>query len=91
MIDPLRDFPLVRDGYRKGIREGKLEGKLEGIREGKSAGKAESVLMLLEARGVKLSPSLRDQILSCDDPATLDRWFRNAVSAASAAEVFASS
>ena len=35
MIDPLRDFPLVRDGYRKGIREG--------IREGKSAGKAESV------------------------------------------------
>jgi predicted transposase YdaD len=87
MIDPLRDFPLVRDGYRKGIREGKREG----IREGKSAGKAESVLMLLEARGVKLSPSLRDQILSCDDPATLDRWFRNAVSATTAAEVFASS
>lgn len=91
MIDPLRDFPLVRDGYRKGIREGKREGIREGIREGKSAGKAESVLMLLEARGVKLSPSLRDQILSCDDPATLDRWFRNAVSAATAAEVFASS
>ena len=87
MIDPLRDFPLVRDGYHKGIREGKREG----IREGKSAGKAESVLMLLEARGVKLSPSLRDQILSCDDPATLDRWFRNAVSATTAAEVFASS
>ena len=85
MIDPLRDFPLVRDGYRKGIREGMLEG----IREGKSAGKAESVLMLLETRGVRVSKTLRDKILSCHDPATLDRWFKNAISAASASEVFA--
>ena len=81
MIDPLRDFPLVRDGYRKGIREG--------IREGKSAGKAESVLTLLEARGVRVSKTLREKILTCNDPATLDRWFKNAVSAASASEVFA--
>ena len=81
MIDPLRDFPLVRDGYRKGIRDG--------IREGKSAGKAESVLTLLEARGVRVSKSLREKILSCHDPATLDRWFKNAISAASASEVFA--
>ena len=77
MIDPLRDFPLVRDGYRKGIREGK------------SVGKAESVLTLLEARGVRVSKSLREKILSCHDPATLDRWFKNAISAASASEVFA--
>jgi hypothetical protein len=73
MIDPLRDFPLVRDGYRKG----------------KTAGKAESVLTLLDARGVRLSKSLREKILSCTDPSTLDRWLRNAISATSAAEVFA--
>ncbi len=91
MIDPLRDFPLVRDGYRDGIRDGIRDGYRKGIRDGKSTGKAESVLMLLEARGVTLSPSRRDKILSCDDPATLDRWFKNAVSAASAAKVFASS
>ena len=94
MIDPLRDFPLVRDGYRQGMRDGKLEGiregKLEGVREGKSAGKAESVLMLLETRGVPLNKSLRDKILSCDDPVTLERWFKKAISATSASEVFAS-
>ena len=81
MIDSLRAFPLVRDGYRKGIRDG--------IREGKSAGKAESVLTLLEARGVRVSKSLREKILSCHDPATLDRWFQNAISAAPASEGFA--
>jgi hypothetical protein len=73
MIDPLRDFPLVRDGYRKG----------------KTAGKAESVLTLLDARGVRLSKSLREKILSCTDSSTLDRWLKNAISAASAEEVFA--
>ncbi len=73
MIDPLRDFPLVRDGYRKG----------------KSEGKAESVLMLLDARGVRVSKSLREKILACTNAATLDRWFKNAISAASAADVFA--
>ena len=86
MIDPLRDFPLVRDGYRQGMRDGKREG----VREGKSAGKAESVLMLLETRGVPLNKSLRDKILSCDDPVTLERWFKKAISATSASEVFAS-
>ncbi|HMU39574.1 MAG TPA: hypothetical protein PKE31_11245 [Pseudomonadota bacterium] len=94
MIDPLRDFPLVRDGYNRGIQQGiqqgMLEGKLEGIRAGKSAGKAESVLMLLETRGLRLSKNLKDKILSCDDPSTLDRWFKNAISAASPSEIFAS-
>lgn len=85
MIDPLRDFPLVRDGYRKGIREGESRGKAKG----KAEGKAESVLTLLDIRGVRLSKSLREKILSCTDPATLDRWLKNAISAASAADVFA--
>ena len=47
--------------------------------------------MVREARGVRPDSRLLDHILSCADRATLDRWFRNAVSAASAAEVFASS
>jgi hypothetical protein len=84
MIDPLRDFPLVRDGYRKGIREG--------IREGKSAGKAESVLMLLEARGVEAEPeSARpDPVVSTTLPRST-AGSETPISAATAAEVFASS
>ena len=79
MIDPLRDFPLVRDGYRKGIREGKVQGKVEG--------KAESLLNLLKARGLAVSPARRAKILACTSGATLDRWMTNALQASSVAEV----
>jgi hypothetical protein len=79
MIDPLRDFPLVRDGYRKGKREG--------IREGETRGQVRSLLTLLDARGIKVSPAMRTKILACTDAATLDRWLKNALRASSVAEV----
>lgn len=79
MIDPIRDFPLVRDGYRKGRREG--------IREGEARGQAKSLLTLLETRGIKVSATMRAKILACTDAETLDRWLKNAVHASSAAEV----
>lgn len=75
MIDPLRDFPLVRDGYRKGIRVGEARGK------------AKSLLALLKARGLAVSPAVRTKILACTSDATLDRWFTNALNASSIAEV----
>ena len=89
MIDPLRDFPYVREGYRKGIREGESRGEAKGMAKGKAVGKAESVLMLLDVRGVTVSKALRTKILTCTDLDTLDRWLRTAASASSAAEVFA--
>ena len=57
MIDPLRDFPLVRDGYRKGIREGKALGEARGEARGKVQGKAESLLNLLQSTGARGQPS----------------------------------
>jgi hypothetical protein len=75
MLDPLRDFPYIRDSYRKGLRKGNAKGK------------AESVLSILEARGIRLTKAARAKILSCSDAELLDRWVRSAVSAASAAEV----
>jgi hypothetical protein len=87
MIDPLRDFPLVRDGYRKGIREGKREGIREGIREGETRGQAKSLLTLLDARGIKVNSAMRAKILACTDAATLDRWLKNALHASSVAEI----
>lgn len=77
MIDPLRDFPLVRDGYDKGKAEGEAKGKAEGV------------LTILEARGVRVTKPLRARILSCTDLRTLDRWIKNAVAATTAAEVLA--
>jgi hypothetical protein len=79
MIDPLRDFPLVRDGYRKGEREGKRKGILEG--------QAKSLLTLLNARGIKVSSTMRTKILACTDAAVLDRWLKNALHASSVAEI----
>ena len=81
MIDPLRDFPYVREGYRKGIREGTSLGEAKGT--------AKSLLTLLDVRGVTVDRALRTKILRCTDQDILDRWLRNAASASSAAEVFA--
>ena len=79
MIDPLRDFPLVRDGYRKGIREGETRGE--------ARGKAKSLLTLLKARGLAVSAAVRTKILACTSDATLDRWFTAALTVSSVAEV----
>jgi hypothetical protein len=87
MLDPLRDFPLVRDGYRKGKAEGLATGEAKGEARGLAKGKAESVLTILEARGIRVTKALREKILSCTDAALLDRWLRNATSASSAADV----
>lgn len=97
MLDPLRDFPLVRHGYRTGYRKGKAEGEAKGVAKGEArgeakgrmAGRSESVLTVLEARGVRVTATLRQKILACTDADRLERWLRSAASAASAAEVVA--
>jgi hypothetical protein len=61
----------------------------EGIAEGKAEGKAEAVLRLLDARGVALSPEQRQRVTSSTDPAQQDLWFDRAITASTAAEVFA--
>ncbi len=50
-------------------------------------GKAESVLDILDARDVEVSPTVRDQILRCTDSATLSMWLRRALSARTAEDV----
>ena len=61
----------------------------EGIAEGEAKGKAEAVLRLLDRRGVALSLEQRQLVESSTDPARLDTWFDRAVSATTAAEIFA--
>lgn len=61
----------------------------QGISEGEAKGKAESVLKLLDARHLAPSQEQRQRVTSCADPAQLDLWFDRAISAGTAAEVFA--
>jgi hypothetical protein len=57
--------------------------------QGIAEGKAEAVLKLLDARRLTLSQEQRQRVTSCTDSAQLDRWFDRAITAGTAAEVFA--
>jgi hypothetical protein len=61
----------------------------QGIAEGEARGKAEAVLRLLDARHLVPSSEQRQQVTSCTDALQLDRWFDRAITAGTAAEVFA--
>jgi hypothetical protein len=57
--------------------------------EGRAEGMAESVLRILELRGLGVAREERTRVLVCRDLTLLNRWIRRAATAASASEVFA--
>jgi hypothetical protein len=57
--------------------------------EGKAEGTAEHILRILDVRGIALTAEQREQVTASTDPTQLDRWFDRAITATSAAEVFA--
>jgi hypothetical protein len=61
----------------------------QGMAEGEAKGEAKALLRLLAARGLAPSEAQRNQATSCTDAAQLDLWFDRAVTAGTAAEVFA--
>jgi hypothetical protein len=65
------------------------EGIAEGEAKGKAEGKAEAVLKLLVARHLAPTPEQRQRVTACTDPAQMDLWFDRAITAGTAAEVFA--
>jgi hypothetical protein len=65
------------------------QGIAEGEARGKAEGKAEAVLRLLDARRLAPSKRQRQQVTSCTDATQLDLWFDRAITAGTAAEVFA--
>jgi len=65
------------------------QGIAEGEARGEAKGKAEAVLKLLDARHLAPSTEQRQQVASCADAAQLDLWFDRAITANTAAEVFA--
>ncbi len=75
MLQPLRDFPLLRDTYN------------EGVADGKAKGMAESLLLLLEVRALPVTEEQRQRILSCQDAQRLEAWFMRALNATSIEEV----
>jgi predicted transposase/invertase (TIGR01784 family) len=78
-----------REGHEEGIRQGLRQGRAEGKREGRAEGLRESLLILLEARGLGPSEQVRARIQAEQDPATLARWLSRCATARSADEVVA--
>ncbi|MFE1370217.1 hypothetical protein ACFW7L_00835, partial [Streptomyces pharetrae] len=56
--------------------------------EGKAEGKAESLLAVLEARGLFVSEEVRRRVLGCADLGLLDEWLVRAVRVERAGDLF---
>jgi hypothetical protein len=63
------------------FKKGKLEGKLEG--------QAAAILEVLDARGIPVSPELRERVQASTDALELRLWLRRAVVVATAGDLFA--
>lgn len=57
--------------------------------EGNTEGTAKAILTVLLARGFQVSDGIRQRVLGCKDPSTLERWLARAATAGSATEVVA--
>jgi hypothetical protein len=62
------------------IEQGRQEGRMGTLRA--------NIESVLQARAIALTAAGRDRLASCDDVATLTRWFSRALTAGSAADVF---
>jgi len=71
------------------IRKREAAARSEGEARGEAMGRSKAILQVLDARGIAVSPSQREEILRCDDLDRLDGWTRRAALASSAAEVLA--
>ncbi len=56
--------------------------------EGRAQGRAQSILVVLEARGINVPDEVRERVTACDDLEVLDRWLVRAATAPSAEEIF---
>jgi len=74
--------------WEEGRAKGKLEGKLEGKIEGKIEEKQAMILRVLARAGVTLGAEDRARLEATTDPATLDRYFDQALGAKTPGDVF---
>jgi hypothetical protein len=78
---------IYAEGEARGLAKGKALGVAKGKELGVAEGKAESVLLLLRSRGIRLTRAQRERIRSCRDLRCLNDWLRRACAATSAAEL----
>ncbi len=80
--------PAIEALEQSSERRGELRGELRGERRGEARATRRALLTVLEQRRLPLTTEMRARIDTCDDPETLDRWFRSALVADAAADLF---
>jgi len=78
----------VDKGREEGREEGRAEGREEGREEGRAEGEIDSILAVLDARGLEISDEARERIRRCDDLNQLNTWIRRAATVSSADDLF---
>jgi hypothetical protein len=80
----IANYQFQDEGLRKAWAKGKTEGEAKGAAEGK----ADSVLAVLDARGVAVTDAQRARIVASSDLSELDRWVRAAATVATCDDIF---
>ncbi|MEV1200295.1 hypothetical protein [Microbispora rosea] len=81
MVTTIQDFDYLGEKYfshwvDKGREEGRAEGEID------------SILTVLDARGLEISDEARERIRRCEDLSQLSTWVRRAATVASADDLF---
>ncbi|WNG24368.1 hypothetical protein F0U62_10360 [Cystobacter fuscus] len=63
------------------------QGRQQGLAQGLSRGRGESILRILNIRGIHVEEGVRQRILDCTDVDTLNSWFDRALQATTLSEV----
>jgi hypothetical protein len=78
---------MAEQDARGALSLARQEGRAEGQLQGRLEAQRNALLRLLARRGIALGEPERARIATCTESATLDRWFDQALTANTAAEV----
>ncbi|MEV4324614.1 hypothetical protein ACIG5D_06955 [Microbispora rosea] len=89
MVTTIQDFDYLGEKYfSHWVDKGREEGRAEGREEGRAEGEIDSILTVLDARGLEISDEARERIRRCEDLSQLSTWVRRAATVASADDLF---
>ncbi|MGW4199832.1 hypothetical protein [Streptomyces sp. NPDC004726] len=60
----------------------------EGLAEGRAQARAESILLVLEQRGITVSDEVREQVTNCGNPDISRTWLIRAITTTTAEDIF---
>ncbi|WP_345623803.1 hypothetical protein [Streptomyces ziwulingensis] len=79
---------VFEEAYYDGEAKGKAAGEAAGQAKGMTQGRAESVLRVLEVRGLAVSDDVRTRVTECGDVDRLDVWLGRAVTVERVEDLF---